>query len=226
MKRILVGVAAVLLLIAGSGTARAEERAGVEVGVKMWFNDWTHDVPGGPSTTSDITTLFGPTIEVKFPNQVFVDGSYLVSTADYDFPDGTRFDRQDLELKIGYMIVPEFGVVAGYKNSTFKERAGLDVGLEDTLSGPLIGIVGIAQFDEYLSFYGKIDYLFTRFKETGAGSSFEEGSPGWILDIGIKFAFTRQFSGAFGYRYEINEGNDSSVQDSFSGLTLSGMITF
>ncbi len=226
MKRILIGAVAVLLLIAGSASARAEERTGVNVGVTLWFNDWTHDVPGFPSITSDTTTLFGPTIEWKFPNQVFVEGAYLVSTADYEFSDGTRFDRQDLELKIGYMIVPEFGVLAGYKNSVMKEQAGPDTGLEDTLSGPLIGIVGIARFDEYLSFYVKLDYLFTRFKETGVEPAFDEGSPGWIFDIGIKFAFTWQFSGALGYRYEINEGNDSNVQDSFSGLTLSGMLTF
>ncbi len=226
MKRILVGAAAVLLLIAGSGVAHAEERQGIDVGLKMWFNDWTHDVPGFPSTTSDTTTLFGPTIEAKFPNHVFVEGSFLVSTYDYDFSDGTRFDRQDLELKIGYMIVPEFGVLTGYKNSSMKERAGPDSGLQDTLSGPLIGIIGIARFDEYLSFYLKLDYLFTRFEETGAGPSFSEGSPGWIFDIGVKFAFTRQFSGTLGYKYETNEGNDTNIQDSFSGLTLSGMLTF
>lgn len=229
MKRILIGAVAALLLIAGSGVARAQERTEVEVGVKFWFNDWTHDAPGFASITSDTTALFGPTIEAKFPNQVFVEGSYLVSTSDYDFPDGTRFDRQDLELAIGYMIVPEFGVLTGYKNSSFKERAGLDIGLEDTLFGPLIGIVGIAQVDPYLSFYVKFDYLFTRFKQTGAtdpNAISEEGSPGWIFDVGVKFAFTREFLGSFGYKYETNEGNDSNVRDTFSGLTLSGMVAF
>jgi opacity protein-like surface antigen len=229
MKRILIGAVAALLLIAANGAALAQERTEVEVGVKFWFNDWTRDQPIFGSTTSDTTVLFGPTIEVKFPNQVFLGGSYLVSTSDYDFPDGTRFDRQDLELEIGYMIVPGFGVLAGYKNSSFKERAGLDVGLEDTVSGPLIGIIGIARVDPYLSFYGKFDYLFTRLKETGGagpGSVFEEGNPGWIFEFGVKFAFTREFLGTIGYKYETYEGNDSNVRDSFSGLTLGGLVRF
>jgi hypothetical protein len=224
MKRILIGAVAVLLLIAANGMALAQERTEVEAGVKFWINDWTHDVPGFPSITSDTTTLFGPTIEVKFPNQVFMEGSYLVSTSDYNFPDGTQFDRQDLELSIGYMVVPEFGVLAGYKNSDFKEQF---TGEKDTLYGPLIGIIGIAQMDPYLSFYGKFDYLFTKFKATGGGlPTLEEDSPGWIFEFGVKFAFTREFLGTIGYKYETNEGNDSNVDDSFSGLTLGALVKF
>ncbi len=227
MKRILMGAVAALLLITAS-VAYAQEgtETEVEAGLKFWFNDWTHDVPGSPSITSDTATLFGPTIEVKFPSQIFVEGSFLVSTSDYDFVDGTRFDRQDIDLAVGYMIVPEFGVLGGYKNSTFSERAGSDPGLKDTVSGPLIGIIGIAPVDESLSFYGKFDYLFTRFKETGAGPTFEEDSPGWIFEVGVKFAFTRGFAGTLGYKYETNEGSDSSVQDTFSGLTLGALLTF
>jgi len=223
MKRILIGAVAALLLVAASGAALAQERTEVEVGVKFWFNDWTHEVPGFPSTTSDTAVLFGPTIEVTFPNHVFMEGSYLFSTSDYNFPDGTHVDRQDLELSVGYMIVPAFGVLAGYKNSDFKDNFGE----KDTVSGPLIGIIGIARVDPYLSFYGKFDYLFTRFKATGGGlPEFEEGSPGWIFEVGIKFAFTREFLGTIGYKYETNEGNDSHVRDSFSGLTLSGLVRF
>jgi hypothetical protein len=122
------------------------------------------------------------------------------------------------------MIVPAFGVLAGYKNSDFKENF---TGVKDTVYGPLIGIIGIAQVDPYLSFYGKFDYLFTRFKETGGGlPSFEEGNPGWIFEFGVKFAFTREFLGTIGYKYETYEGNDSNVRDSFSGLTLGGLVRF
>lgn len=223
MKRILIGAVAALLLIAANGAALAQERTEVEVGLKFWFNDWTHDVPGFPSTISDTAVLFGPTIEVTFPNQVFMEGSYLFSTSDYNFSDGTHVDRQDLELSIGYMIVPGFGVLAGYKNADFKDNFGE----RDTVSGPLIGIIGIARVDPYLSFYGKFDYLFTRFKATGGGlPAFEEGNPGWIFEFGVKFAFTREFLGTIGYKYETYEGNDTNVQDSFSGLTLGGLVRF
>ena len=226
MKRILIGAVAVLLLIAANGVALAQERTEVEVGVKMWVNDWTEDTPGFASTTSDSTVLLGPAIEVKFPNYVFLEASYLFSTADYDFPDtGFKIGRQDLDAAIGYMIVPGFGVLAGYKDSSFKNR---DSGFTSDVYGPVIGIIGIAPVDPYLSFYGRLNYLFTKFKTDDPDPLIihHEDSPGWIFEFGVKYAFTREFSGSIGYKYETNEGNDSNVRDTFSGLTLSGMVAF
>ncbi len=227
MKRILIGVFSALLLVAGSGAASAETGKGVEAGVKMWINDWTHEVPGAGSITSDTTVLLGPAIEVKFPNHVFVDASYLFSVSDYTFSDsfGTVFndERQDANLAIGYMIVPEFGVLAGYKNYWIKEK---ETGIEDTVYGPLIGMIGIAPVYFNAAFYGRLDYLFTRFKESGALGGFKEDSPGWTIELGFRIDFTREFNGRFGYRYETNEGSNSNVRDSFSGLIFGAMVAF
>ncbi len=226
MKRILVGgIISVLLLLTGVGSAGAQEKTEVSAGVKMWINDWTHDVPGFASTTSDSTVLIGPEIQVKFPNYIYLDVSYLVATADYDFPDtGQQFDRQDLDAVLGYFVVPGFGLETGYKQSWFSERG---TGVDSSVYGPLLGIRGIAQLDPYLSFYGRLDYMFTRYKETGGGlPAFVEDSPGWVLEFGVKYAFTNQFAGSIGYKYETNEGRNSNISDSFSGLTLSGLVTF
>jgi opacity protein-like surface antigen len=225
MKRILIGAVAVLLLIAANGMALAQERTEVEVGLKMWINDWTEDAPGFLSNTSDSTVLLGPAIEVKLPNYFFLEASYLFSTADYDFPDtGDKIERQDLDAAIGYMIVPGFGVLAGYKDASFKNR---DLGFTFDLYGPVIGIIGIAQVDPYLSFYGRLDYLFTKFKTDNPLNPFpREDNPGWMFELGVKYAFTREFSGSIGYKYETYEGNDSDITDTFSGLTLSGMVAF
>lgn len=224
MKRILLGVISVLLLVAGSGTARAGEDKGVEAGFKMWINDWTHDVPGAGSITSDTTVLFGPALEVKLPNHVFVEASYLFSLSDYTFLSDMIYndERQDADVSIGYQIVPEFRVMAGYKKSSFKEK---ETGIKDTVYGPLIGMIGIAPLSYNAAFYGKLDYLFTRFKQQGGGlDGFEEDSPGWTLELGCKFDFTRVFSGTFGYKYETNTGSNSDIQDSFSGLIFNAMF--
>jgi opacity protein-like surface antigen len=228
MKRILIGVVSALLLVAGSGVAHAEVSRGVEAGVQMWVNEWTHDVPGAGSITSDATVLLGPAIEVKFPNHVFLDASYLFSVSDYTFSNNfsTIFndERQDANLAIGYMIVPEFGVLAGYKNSWFKEK---ETGIEDTVYGPLIGMIGIAPMYWNGAFYGRLDYLFTRFKQSGGGvDGFREDSPGWTIELGFKIDFTREFNGKFGYRYETNEGSNSNVRDSFSGPIFGAMVAF
>jgi hypothetical protein len=218
MKRIFIGAAAALLLIAGSGAAHAGDGNRVEAGLQMWINDWTHDDPRYGSITSDTTVLFGPTIGLKFPNHVFVDASYLFSLSDYTFSSGTTFNdnRQDIDVAMGYMIVPEFGVLAGYKNSVFNEK---ESGIQDTVYGPVIGMVLNAPMYYNASFYSKLNYLFTRFKQQGGGiPGFQEDSPGWMWEFGFKVAFTRQFYGTFGWRYETNTGSNSNVEDSFSGL--------
>ena len=224
MKRILIAAVSALLLT-GGGVARAEGGKGVEAGFQMWINDWTHDVPGVGSITSDSTVLFGPAIKVKFSNDAFLDASYLFTLSDYTFSNDAIYNvgRQDADVAIGYMLIPEFGVLAGYKNSSFKER---ETGIKDTVNGPLIGMVVIAPMDVNASFYGKLNYLFTRFKEQGSTVSFQEDSPGWTLEFGIKFDFRRDFYGTFGYKYETNTGSTSNIQDSFSGLVFSSMFTF
>ncbi len=226
MRSFLIGVVATLLLVAGMGEARAEEGPGVQVGVKMWYNDWSQDRPGFGSITSDYTTLLGPAIEAKFENQVFIEASYLISTADYHFSDqisAADVERQDLDVAVGYLIIPEFGVLLGYKNTTFKERT---TGIEDTLYGPGLGVNTNLPLNEDLSFYGRLDFLFTRFEQNDAGVVFREDSPGWMFEFGLKYAFTRSFFGSLGYKYETNEGNDTNVRDTFSGVTLGAMVGF
>ncbi len=219
MKRILIEIAAAMLLIMGAGAGRAEG-AGVEVGIKMWINDWTQDVPGFGSITSDSAVLLGPAIAVKPGDRVFGEASFLFSTSDYTFnATATNIERQDVDLTIGYMVIPEFGVSAGYKNSSFKER---ETGFKSTVDGPVLGVIGIAPVAPDLSFYGKFNYLFTKFD----GEFIREDSPGWIFEFGIKFAFTREFLGTLGYKYETNEGNTTNIRDAFSGLTLSAMVGF
>ncbi len=227
MKRtFFIGILAALLLIGGTGIAGAQEGSGVSAGIKMWINDWTESIPGFGSTTSDSTLLLGPVIEANFSNHLYFEASYLVATSDYSFPDtGQKFDRQDLDVAVGYYVVPGFGLETGYKSSWFRESG---VGIDSSVYGPILGVRGIAQLDPYLSFYGRLDYLFTKFKSNNPDplAINREDSPGWLFEFGLKYAFTEQFTGSIGYKYETNEGRDSNFTDSFSGLTLSGMITF
>lgn len=225
MKGMLIGVMAALLFITGSGTAaHAQEGTEAELGIKMWWNEWERDFPDIADATSDTALLIGPGVMVKFRNQVFVDASYLFSTSDYKFSEAgltTKLDRQDADFAIGYMIIPEFGILAGYRNVWFDEEG---TGLKETIYGPIIGILGSAPVNEAFSFYTKINYQFTRFKEKDEFGTFREDNPGWIAEIGAKYAFTWQFSGRIAYRYETNKGEDSDVRDTFSGLALSAMF--
>jgi opacity protein-like surface antigen len=134
-----------------------------------------------------------------------------------------NISRDEADLALGYMVIPEFGLFAGYKHDTFKNGA---TGVKDTLSGPSLGMVVQARMDPAFTFYGRLLYLFTRFEQNAAGTVFREDSPGWGIEFGLKYAFTRQFLGSIGYRYEENRGNESDVTDAFSGVTFGAMLRF
>lgn len=229
MKKLLIGMITALLLFSGNSAAQADDGTDVKAGLKMWLNDWTRTSPAEGTIRSDSVMLLGPAISVKFRNQVFANASYLFSTSDYSFADQAVFgtvDRQDMDFTIGYLVIPGFGLVAGYKNSKMKNR---DTGIPSTVSGPLIGIRASTPVDAAVSFYGGLNYLFTRFKGTTSPPvqvGFQEDSPGWSFEFGVAFAFTRVFSGLFGYQYETNMGIDSRVEDTFSGVTFGAMVAF
>jgi hypothetical protein len=226
MKHILLAISAVLLMFAMSGVVCAAEHTGFEAGIKLWFNDWTHDEPGFGSVTSDTALLIGPAIKAELGNRAFVEASYLAAGSNYRFSDPAvagNAERRDIDLAAGYRIIPEFSLLAGYKNSRFDNRA---TSSKAVVSGPIIGVHADLPMDPYLAFYIGSNYLFTRFREDGSADGFQEDSPGWTFELGFKHSMTRVFTGSFGYKYETNTGNDSNVRDSFSGITLSGMIVF
>jgi opacity protein-like surface antigen len=224
MKRSFSVIVFTLLIFAGASPVFAGDGTKIEAGIKMWLNDWHRDQPGFLGISSDSTMLLGPAVEVELGEQVFLEASYLFSAADYRFSEtGDNVSRQDADIAVGYRIVPGFGLFAGYKHAMFKWAA---TGIKETLSGPSLGMDAQARMDPWLTFYGRLLYQFTRFEQEGAGTVFQEDSPGWGLEFGLKYAFTRQFRGSIGYRYEENTGNESDVTDSFSGLTFGAMIRF
>jgi opacity protein-like surface antigen len=224
MKRFLPVLAFVLILAVWAPPVFAGDGTKIEAGIKMWLNNWHRDEPGFIGISSDNTMLLGPAVEAELGEQVFLEASYLFSAADYRFSEtGDNVSRQDADIAFGYLVVPGFGLFAGYKHATFKWAA---TGIKETLSGPSLGMEAQARMDPWLTFYGRLLYLFTRFEQDGAGTTFQEDSPGWGTEFGLKYAFTRQFAGSIGYRYEENTGNKSDVTDSFSGLTFSAMIRF
>jgi len=226
MKRIFIAISAIVLMLAMSGAVCAAERTGFEAGIKLWFNDWTHDVPGVGSFTSDTAVLIGPAVNIALGSRAFVEASYLATGSDYRFVDPAiagNTERHDVDLVAGLRIVPEFSLLAGYKDSQFNNRV---TSTKATVSGPVIGVRADLPMDPYLAFYIGSNYLFTKFKQQDLIGSFQENSPGWTFEFGFKYSITREFQGSFGYKYETNTGRDSNVQDTFSGITLSGMVVF
>lgn len=227
MKRIISGIAAVLLLVVMSGAARAEEeKVGgtvLKAGIETWMNSWKREAPGTESMKSNTILLIGPSVEAEFHERFFVEASYLLSAADYKFTEAgvtTEVDRGDLDLALGANLNPYIGAVIGYRNSAFKEK---ETGAKESSYGLFYSVRGSAPLNEALSLYGTLTYLSTRFKAEGEA---REDAPGWIAEAGIKYAFTRELAGDLGYKYETTKGKDSSIKDTFSGVTLGVLYAF
>ena len=227
MKRIIIGVVTAMLLISAAGAVRAEDGVEVEVGVKAWFNKWKRELSNGDSNKSKCTRLFGPAVEVKFPDHIFAEASYMTSLNDYRFKEAfgqTKFDRQDMDLAVGYAITPMVSVLAGYKKSSFK-LDGMAAEKEKTY-GPLAGVRGSYALNEKTSFHGGLNYLLTRFKSESIFGSGSEKSPGWIAELGAQYEVAKHTAVDLGYKYETTKLKESKTKDTFGGLTLGVKYAF
>lgn len=227
MKRIISGIMMALLLVVMSGAARAEEEkvegTVIKAGIKMWMNSWKREAPGTESMKSNNILLVGPSIEAELNDRFFVEASYLFSASDYKFTEAgvtTEFDRSDLDLALGTNLNRYVGAMIGYRNSAFKEK---ETGAKESLYGLFYSVRGSAPLNETISLYGKLTYLSTRFKAEGQA---REEAPGWIAEAGIKYAFNKELTGDLGYKYETTKGKDSSIKDTFTGVTLGVMYAF
>jgi hypothetical protein len=230
MKKFVIVVMVAVAALWG-GLVFAGEGVEVEVGVKAWYNKWTNDDPAFGKIKFDPTFLVGPAIEVKFPNHLFVEASYLLSVSDYTKEEGgdkLSSDRKDLDLTIGYNIVPSFGVFVGYKSVSMDWKltgTTMDNGSLD-LTGPMIGIRGSYEMNKMFALYGSATYLFTELKSTDTAGSTTEDAPGTIFELGVKAAFNKQLSGTLGYKVESTKEDKTNIKDTFAGVTLGVMYAF
>lgn len=241
MKRIAIAV--VVLLIAVMNSAVYAERIGkrglkseteVEVGIKSLFDTFKVESSSGGGGTDNIAVLLGPTVAVKFSNRLFIEAAYLLTATDYISTSSftkTKNKRTDIDLAIGYMFKPEFGVQAGYKNTELKQKLvvlGVETDMgKATNSGAYVGILGSTSAAKETSLYWKLNYLRTRAKADVLGVSASEDNPGWTLEVGIKdYTFHDKIAINFGYLVETTEGKDSKNKNTFSGVTLGAKYVF
>ncbi len=232
MKRI-IGIVVVLLVVC-SGVSFANEKDGVEVevGVKGWYNKLELKDPEAKSKF-DSTVLLGPAVEVKLPNHIFFEASYLMSLADYEFSvpfAKTEADRKDLEVAAGYQIIPQLAAYIGYKSAksdfTVSNILGERENFSSKLYGLLVGIRGNVPINETVSVYAHVAYLRTKTEFTDIAGSETEKAPGYDAELGLKLEFAKHFSGNLGYRMESTEGTVNKERETFSGITFGGNYAF
>ncbi len=263
MKNTMPAVLALVALLAGASSAGADDTGpkaagadttSVSLGLKLWSSTWKEDANFQTGRTADFDNgtglLVGPTINVRFFKDWFVDVTYLKSLDDFESSnwfttgDSMKFeDMTHMDAKAGYLIQDPYnsdfraGFFALYKKieasaSYTNQKAGfgnVNIGTWK-LSGPGLGVLVQKQLDQATTLGGNLSYLFLE-KEfvyaSGALSRFD--SNGWSLELTAERIIIKGLSVSLGVEYERFKGeatNGDDFTDSFYGLNGGIRYTF
>jgi hypothetical protein len=229
MKKTMIVLVSVLLILSSSVVFADDSDTKVTVGLKAWYNWWTHsvDYSNGTSHSWDngSALMLGPSLNIKF-GKVFLGASYLKSMSNYKAPDwyvatdSMEFERKDIDATLGVMFTPYFGAFVGYKSidapMTYTNAAagisGQSVG-SWKLDGPGIGLLGNIPLGQSAAFYGNLAFMSVSQKfayTTGTRTSFD--MTGASMELGAAFAVAGSLSSNIGLKYQTFFG-DSSTND-------------
>ncbi|MDE2140910.1 MAG: hypothetical protein KGJ84_00690 [Elusimicrobia bacterium] len=203
----------------------------VNVGTKLWLNTWQTNLTGSGRNWNQITE--GPVVGV-IPNlavrhkNLFVSGSFMV-TPDYSFPLQTNYigsggvldkatikgSRQEIDMNVGYYIIPQVALTIGYKGVTEKFKVSSSVsGYSENsvyLNGMTFGITGSAPIGNGWSVYGSgaggfmsVTYLPSSNYTDGAGYEASELGFAW-------HPHNSSFSTTLGYKFQLIQTKISSL---------------
>lgn len=229
MKRIM---SAIFAAVMSMGTVAYADDTSVSVSIKGWYNSWEEKYQGETIKSDDPVFMVGPSVNVRSGNW-FGGITYLTSTSgDYTFSDIIfqgdilEIERKDLDIIVGYMLSPRFGVFAGYKSIEAPAKYSYGGSSYDydalKLTGPGIGILGNYPFEGInASLYGSLalmslDYEWGDVADDVSGAS---------LEIGVNYAFTENLSGNVGIKSQSFSGSEDA-EDTFSGPTFGVNYTF
>lgn len=242
MKKAGIVFAAVAVMVTLFGGAAVAEETKTSLGVKAWLSSWEdHDSLYGTDNYGSVL-LIGPAVEAKFKNNVFLRGSLLFATSDYEY---TYFDppydgktiisnRTDLDLMAGYMFTKEFGAFVGYKFMTADFTDEWPIGTvtftsDITIKGPGIGVLGNIPVSETAALYGSLGWIFLDIEAKSTSGTASNDMDGPSAEIGAVFNVSPQSVITVGYKYEKFSGTYSdgtSFDETFAGLTAGFNYTF
>lgn len=219
----------------------------VTLGVKSWYNSWTEtvDYVSGTSDSYDMGSAFmlGPSLNLKV-GKVFLGATYMKSLSDYELKDwqnsgdSLKFERKDLDLALGVMFVPYFGMFVGYKSVDAPAKysnPALGINNESLstwkLKGPGIGILGNVPLGRSAALYGSLAFLSLKqeFVSPSGSTTSSYDLVGVSGEVGVAFAFSESLSANVGFKAQSFSGEDdfgNTSDDTFTGLALGLSYTF
>ncbi len=177
----------------------------VTVSGKLWANSWNGWTSAGNNGTNSVVasnTPFIGGVTARYKD-FFVSGNYSPST-NYDFSSFTgqgTYSRKEMDLNVGYYLVPQVALAAGYKEvdmtysafSTWKYKFAI------------VGINGVSRINDTRAFMygnggfgvGTVSSTYAPFAGYGAGNPTYES-----IEAGFGYSITNNLVGTIGYKYQ------------------------
>lgn len=233
MKRLLPVLALTAGLAAAADASAQEGGLSVSAGVRAWYAEWTtfsYFVDGGVNralTQSSAETKWAvvPTLSLRYGN--FVGSLSALPTTSFTFADGGTGQREEIDVNVGYSVLPGLAATLGYKKVSQR-----DGDAQYRPAGPVFGLSGNAALAGATSLYGAL--AFGRLK-TPAGDAIDFKADYRLTEVGVAHSLNtagwpRRWTFTAGYRIQVMGSKEAfgtqDGRDTTQGLTLGVLATF
>ncbi|MBL8286867.1 MAG: hypothetical protein JNL85_02700 [Rubrivivax sp.] len=231
------------LALGAAGPVLAQDGGlAVSAGVRAWYTHWTtfsYYDGGGPvnlaltQTSGPATWVFLPTASVRWGNW-FGAASIFPSTS-FDFTDGSSTKRSELDVNVGYAVLPGLNLTLGYKKVS--QRG--DFRYEP--KGPVAGISANAPLAGAFSLYGSLGLGRLKTPARNGDPKVVDFKADYRLtEVGLAYAlpgsaFVQRWTITAGHRIQVMRSKDAFTSatgqaqdgiDTAQGFTLGVLATF
>lgn len=224
---------AVLALCSASNAMAQESGLSISVGARAWYSEWTtfsyltDDANQNIALTqvsADEELAFMPIVSVRYRN--FVGSISGFPSTDYARADGAVGERKELDVNLGYYVMPGLAFTVGYKEV---EQSGN--GNRYRPAGPVVGMIGNAPLGGAWSLYGSLGLGKL---DTPSGDSVQFEADYRLTEIGVAYSLDarmpRRWTFTAGYRIQVMSSKEAfgsqDGRDTTEGFTLGALATF
>jgi hypothetical protein len=227
-----------LLLVLGLCSVNAfaqDPGVSVSVGVRAWFSEWTtfgYFTDGGTpaqnlaltQVTANSEIALMPVIGARYGK--FSGTLSAFTSTDYSFDDGAHGERDELDVNVGYSLMPGLAVTVGYKE--IDQGDGPD---HYRPSGPVVGLSASAPLRGAWSMYGNLGVGWLK---TPSGDEISFDADYRLAELGLAYNLNanmpKHWTFTAGYRIQVLTSKDAfetqDARDTTQGFTLGVHATF
>jgi hypothetical protein len=227
-------IALALALAAGSVSAQSSPGLSLGAGLRLWQMDWTtfSYAPSGGSRVLTQELARSELVSIPILNARYGDWVASVSAygkTDFVFESGERGSREEIDINVGWYVMPTLALTLGYKRVVQSGREG-----SYEPRGLVFGLSAAAPLGGGFSFYGNFG---TGSFRTPSGNPIKFDAIYRLTELGLVYAWgpvpwLQSLSFTAGWRMQTLRSKDALPErnqdgrDITEGLTLGVLARF